>query len=59
MSMTGSSTAGLKSDIEDMVEDQRRAPNFGLTCVGMSGNTLIVMMFTFAVESYRYSINKS
>lgn len=59
VSVTGPSTAGLKSNIEDMVEDQRRDPNFGLTCVGMCGNTLFIMMFTFAVKSYRYSINKS
>lgn len=59
VSVTGPNTAGLKSNIEDMVEDQRRDPNFGLTCVGMCGNTLIIMMFTFAVKSYRYSINKS
>lgn len=59
VSVTGPSTAGLKSNIEDMVEDQKRDPNFGLTCAGMCGNTLIIMMFTFAVKSYRYSINKS
>lgn len=59
VSVTGPSTAGLKSNIEDMVEDQRRDPTFGLTCVGMCGNTPIIMMFTFAVKSYRYSINKS